>query len=63
MKKVLFFDKLDYIHINISNYFKSLFLVPNWSFEMQTNYLKTLKLHKYLNTIGINWISFYEVRL
>ena len=59
MKKVLFFDKLDYIALILA-----IILRPFFSqivFRNANQLFKNIKLHRYLNIIGIKWISFSEL--
>ena len=59
MKKVLFFDKLDYIALILA-----IILRPFFSqivFRNANQLFQNIKLHRYLNIIGINWISFYKL--
>ena len=59
MKKVLFFDKLDYIALILA-----IILRPFFSqivFRNANQLFQNIKLHRYLNIIGIKWISFREL--
>ena len=59
MKKVLFFDKLDYIALILA-----IILRPFFSqivFRNANQLFQNIKLHRYLNIIGIKWISFIEL--
>ena len=59
MKRVLFFDKLDYIALILA-----IILRPFFSqivFRNANQLFQNIKLHRYLNIIGIKWISFSEL--
>ena len=59
MKKILFFDKLDYFTLILAIILKPFF--SRIGFRNASQLFQNLKLHKYLNIIGINWISFYKL--
>ena len=59
MKKILFFDRLDYFTLILAIILKPFF--SQIGFRNASQLFQNLKLHKYLNIIGINWISFYKL--
>ena len=59
MKKILFFDRLDYFTLILAIILKPFF--SQIVFRNASQLFQNLKLHKYLNIIGINWISFYKL--
>ena len=56
MKKVLFFDKLDYITLILAIILRPFF--SQIAFRNANQLFQNIKLHRYLNIIDINWISF-----
>ena len=59
MKKILFFDRLDYFTLILAIILKPFF--SQIGFRNASQLFQNLKLHKYLNIIGINWINFYKL--
>ena len=59
MKKILFFDRLDYLTLIFAIFFRPFF--KKIVFRNANYFFKNLKIHKYLNFIGIDWISFYNL--
>ena len=59
MKKILFFDKLDYFTLILAIISKPFF--NQIGFRNANQLFQNLKLHRYLNIIGIYWISFRKL--
>ena len=54
MKKILFFDRLDYLTLIFAIFFRPFF--KKVGFRNASPFFKNLKIHKYLNFIGIDVI-------
>ena len=59
MKKILFFDKLDYFTLVVAILFRPFF--NQVVFRSTITFFQNLKTHKYLNFFGVRWISFYKL--
>ena len=59
MKKILFFDKLDYFTLVVAILFRPFF--NQVVFRSTITFFQNSKTHKYLNFFGLRWISFYKL--
>ena len=59
MKRILFFDKLDYFALIVAILLKPFF--SQVVFRLTIPFFQDLKNHKYLNFFGINWVSFHKL--